>query len=378
MNLFNVYNILDITPTKAKGSFIWDDKDEKYLDLYGGNAVISIGHSHPHYVKTLSEQIEKIGFYSNSVNLPIQKQLAELLGKISGYSDYQLFLCNSGAEANENAMKLASFHNGKKKIISFSKAFHGRTSLAVSATDNPNIVAPINETENVIFAEFGNEENIERVFIENKDEISAVIIECVQGVGGIYLSNEKFLKKIEKLCKENNAIFIVDEVQSGYGRTGKFFAHQHFGVKPDIITTAKGMGNGFPVAGVLISPEIQPKKGMLGTTFGGSYLACSASIAVLQVMENENIMQNVLIMSEYLVKNIENFPKVKEIRYLGLMIGVELEIPCVDIRNNLFKKHKILVGDSANKNTLRILPSLTVSKEEIDEFIIALKTELND
>jgi len=378
MNLFDVYNVLDITPVKAKGNYIWDDKGEKYLDLYGGNAVISIGHSHPYYVKNISKQLEKIGFYSNSVNLPIQKKLAERLGKISGYSDYQLFLCNSGAEANENALKLASFHNKKKKIISFSKAFHGRTSLAVSATDNANIVAPVNKTENVIFVEFGNEENLEKVFEENKNEISAVIIECVQGVAGIYISNENFLKKVEKLCKENNSIFIADEVQSGYGRTGKFFAHQHFGVKPDIITTAKGMGNGFPVAGVFISPEIQPKKGMLGTTFGGSYLACLASIAVLQVMEDENLVQNALEMGDYLVKKANNISKIKEIRSVGLMIGVELEMHCAEIRKNLFKKHKILVGDSANKNTIRILPSLSVSKEDIDQFIIALKTELDD
>jgi len=378
MNLFDVYNILNITPIKANGSYIWNDKNEKFLDLYGGNAVISIGHSHPYYVKTLSKQLENIGFYSNSVNIPIQKQLAELLGKMSGYYDYQLFLCNSGAEANENALKLASFHNGKKKIISFSKAFHGRTSLAVSATDNTNIVAPVNETENVIFVEFGNEEHLEEIFAKYKNEISAVIIECIQGVGGIYISNEKFLKKIEKLCKENNSIFIMDEVQSGYGRTGKFFAHQYFGVKPDIITTAKGMGNGFPVAGVLISPEIKSQKGILGTTFGGSYLACSASVAVLQVMENENLIQNALEIGEYLVENTKNIAKIKEIRSLGLMIGIELEMPCADIRNNLFKNHNILVGDSANKNTLRILPSLSVSKKEIDTFITAIKTELND
>jgi len=378
MNLFDVYNILNITPIKAEGNYIWDEKGEKYLDLYGGNAVISIGHSHPHYVKNISKQLGKIGFYSNSVCLPIQKQLAELLGKISGYSDYQLFLCNSGAEANENALKLASFHNEKKKIISFTKAFHGRTSLAVSATDNANIVAPVNKTKNVIFVEFGNEEELEKTFAENKNEISAVIVECIQGVAGIYVSNEDFLKKIEKLCKENNSIFIADEVQSGYGRTGKFFAHQHFGVKPDIITTAKGMGNGFPVAGVLISPKIQPKKGMLGTTFGGSYLACSASIAVLQVMENENLVRNALEMGNYLIENINNIPKIKEIRSIGLMIGIELEEPCTEIRNTLFKKHKILVGDSANKNTLRILPSLSVSKNKIDKFVIALKTELND
>ncbi len=289
MNLFDVYSLFDLTPVKAEASYLWDDKGEKYLDLYGGHAVISVGHSHPHYVKTISEQLQNIGFYSNSVHIPIQDQVAKLLGKLSGYDDYQLFLCNSGAEANENAIKLASFHNGKKKVISFSKAFHGRTSAAVAATDDASIVAPVNETENILFVEFNNEEALEKAFAEN--EISSVIIEGIQGVGGVLIPTDSFLQKIEKLCKAHNALFILDEIQSGYGRTGKFFAHQFSGVKPDIITTAKGMGNGFPVAGVLISPDIKPKKGMLGTTFGGNYLACAASLAVLEILEKKTLFR---------------------------------------------------------------------------------------
>ena len=375
MNLFDVYSLFDLTPVKAEASYLWDDKGEKYLDLYGGHAVISVGHSHPHYVKTISEQLQKIGFYSNSVHIPIQDQVAKLLGKLSGYDDYQLFLCNSGAEANENAIKLASFHNGKKKVISFSKAFHGRTSAAVAATDDASIVAPVNETENILFVEFNNEAALEKAFAEN--EISSVIIEGIQGVGGVLIPTDSFLQKIEKLCKEHNALFILDEIQSGYGRTGKFFAHQFSGVKPDIITTAKGMGNGFPVAGVLISPDIKPKKGMLGTTFGGNYLACAASLAVLEILEKENLIQNAQEMGDYLVEQIKDLPKIKEIRSVGLMVGIELEMPCAEVRNNLLLKHKMLTGNASNKNTLRVLPSLTVSKVEIDQFVNALKTELN-
>ncbi|AQX12004.1 MULTISPECIES: aspartate aminotransferase family protein [Elizabethkingia] len=375
MNLFDVYSLFDLTPVKAEASYLWDDKGEKYLDLYGGHAVISVGHSHPHYVKTISEQLQNIGFYSNSVHIPIQDQVAKLLGKLSGYDDYQLFLCNSGAEANENAIKLASFHNGKKKVISFSKAFHGRTSAAVAATDDTSIVAPVNETENILFVEFNNEEALEKAFAEN--EISSVIIEGIQGVGGVLIPTDSFLQKIEKLCKAHNALFILDEIQSGYGRTGKFFAHQFSGVKPDIITTAKGMGNGFPVAGVLISPDIKPKKGMLGTTFGGNYLACAASLAVLEILEKENLIQNAQEMGDYLVEQIKDLPKIKEIRSVGLMVGIELEMPCAEVRNNLLLKHKMLTGNASNKNTLRVLPSLTVSKVEIDQFVNALKTELN-
>ncbi|AQX04540.1 aminotransferase class III-fold pyridoxal phosphate-dependent enzyme [Elizabethkingia meningoseptica] len=375
MNLFDVYSLFDLTPVKAEASYLWDDKGEKYLDLYGGHAVISVGHSHPHYVKTISEQLQNIGFYSNSVHIPIQDQVAKLLGKLSGYDDYQLFLCNSGAEANENAIKLASFHNGKKKVISFSKAFHGRTSAAVAATDDASIVAPVNETENILFVEFNNEEALEKAFAEN--EISSVIIEGIQGVGGVLIPTDSFLQKIEKLCKAHNALFILDEIQSGYGRTGKFFAHQFSGVKPDIITTAKGMGNGFPVAGVLISPDIKPKKGMLGTTFGGNYLACAASLAVLEILEKENLIQNAQEMGDYLVEQIKDLPKIKEIRSVGLMVGIELEMPCAEVRNNLLLKHKMLTGNASNKNTLRVLPSLTVSKVEIDQFVNALKTELN-
>ncbi|QCX53245.1 aspartate aminotransferase family protein [Elizabethkingia sp. JS20170427COW] len=375
MKLFDVYSLFDLTPVKAAGSYLWDDKSQQYLDLYGGHAVISVGHSHPHYVKTISEQLSNIGFYSNSVHIPIQEKVANLLGKLSGYEDYSLFLCNSGAEANENALKLASFYNGKKKAIAFSKSFHGRTSAAVAATDNKTIVAPINETENIIFVEFNNETELEKAFAEN--EISSVIIEGIQGVGGVQIPTTSFLKKIENLCHAHNAVFILDEIQSGYGRTGKFFSHQHSDVKPDIITTAKGMGNGFPVAGVLISPKIEAKKGMLGTTFGGNYLACAASLAVLEIMEKENLMDNAKAMGEYLVEQLKDVQKIKEIRAIGLMVGIELEMPCAEVRTNLLWKHHILTGNSSNKNTLRILPSLAITKKEIDLFINALKSELN-
>lgn len=376
MNYFNVYNRFDLAPVKAKSCYIWDDKGDKYLDLYGGHAVISIGHSHPHYVKALKGQVEKIGFYSNSVQIPQQDKLAELLGKISGYGDYQLFLCNSGAEANENAIKLASFYNNKKKVLAFSQAFHGRTSAAVSATDNKNIVAPVNESGNIIFSQFNNPEGLDDIFAEN--EISSVIIEGIQGVGGVRIPNPSFLKKLENLCRENNALLILDEIQSGYGRSGKFFAHQYTGIKPDIITTAKGMGNGFPVAGVLISPQIKPKKGMLGTTFGGNYLACTAAIAVLQVMEDESLMDNALKMGQYLTKNLQEFSNIKEIRGQGLMTGIALNGPCAEIRKKLLGKHHILTGSSSDKNTLRILPSLAVTSKEIDTFINALKAELHE
>ncbi len=375
MKLFDVYSLFDLTPVKAEGSYLWDDKGQQYLDLYGGHAVISVGHSHPHYVKTITEQLSNIGFYSNSVHIPIQEKVAELLGKLSGYNDYSLFLCNSGAEANENALKLASFHNGKKKVIAFSKSFHGRTSATVAATDNPAIVAPINETDNIIFVEFNNESELEKAFIEN--EISSVIIEGIQGVGGVQIPTTSFLKKIEKLCQQHNAVFILDEIQSGYGRTGKFFAHQYSDVKPDIITTAKGMGNGFPVAGVLISPKIEAKKGMLGTTFGGNYLACAASLAVLEILEKENLIENSKKIGDYLVNKLSEVQQIKEIRSVGLMVGIELEMPCAEVRNNLLWKHKILTGNASNKNTLRILPSLTITEKEVNLFINALKTELN-
>ena len=305
MKMFDVYPINDITITKAKGSYVWDENGEQYLDLYGGHAVISIGHSHPHYIKRITEQLNKVGFYSNSIRIPLQQELADKLGKICGRPDYELFLCNSGAEANENALKLASFHNNRKKIIAFSKAFHGRTSLAVAATDNPNIVAPVNQTENVVFLPFNDEEKLTAYFRENGNEISSVIIEGIQGVGGINVANASFLKLIRDLCNQYGAVFIADGIQCGYGRTGKFFSHDHSEVDADIYSMAKGMGNGFPVAGILIAPHIHAKHFMLGTTFGGNHLACAAAIAVLEVMEEEKLMQNASEFGNYLITEIE-------------------------------------------------------------------------
>src|ERR1700760_3583386 len=322
MNLFDVYPINDVTIVKAKGSYVWDEKGTQYLDMYGGHAVISIGHTHPHWVKRIEEQLEKIAFYSNSVIIPIQKELAEKLGKVSGKEDYQLFLCNSGAEANENALKLASFHNGKKKVIAFRKSFHGRTSLAVAATDNPKIVAPVNETDNVIFLPWCDEQALEQAFAEN--EISSVIIEGIQGVGGIQVASESFLQKIRSLCDQHNAVFIADSVQCGYGRTGKFFSHDFAGVDADIYTMAKGMGNGFPIGAISISPKIQPAYGMLGTTFGGNHLACAAALAVLEVMEHDNLMRNAAEVGGYLISELKKLKEVKEVRGRGLMIGIDL------------------------------------------------------
>lgn len=368
MKLFDVYPLFDIEPARAEGSYIFDKNGEKYLDLYGGHAVISIGHSHPYYVKTLSEQLSRIGFYSNSVKIPMQEQLAEKLGKLSGFGTFQLFLCNSGAEANENALKLASFHNGRKKIIAFKGAFHGRTSAAVAATDNPKIVAPINNAHDIIFIPLNDEEALENAFSE---EICAVIIEGIQGVAGINLPNNTFLQKIQSLCKKYGALMILDEVQSGYGRSGKFFAHQYADIKPDIITIAKGMGNGFPVAGVMISPEIKAWHGMLGTTFGGNYLACAAANAVLEVIEMENLVENAYYVGKYLMQEITEIEGVKEVRGRGLMIGIELETACAEIRNELLGKHKIFTGNSSCKNTLRILPALNITKNEADIFLNA-------
>lgn len=374
MKLFDVYPLFDIEPVKAQGSYIWDKNGTKYLDLYGGHAVISIGHTHPYYVQKLTEQLNQIGFYSNSVKIKLQEELAEKLGTLSGYADYQLFLCNSGAEANENALKLASFHNGKKKVIAFSKSFHGRTSLAVAATDDTKIVAPINVTENIQFLPFNDEAAFEKAM---GDDICAVIIEGMQGVGGVQVPTTKFLQKIKSLCEKHNAVFILDEIQSGYGRSGKFFSHQHSNVKPDIITTAKGMGNGFPVAGVLIGPNIKPKHSMLGTTFGGNYLACAAAIAVLDVIKKENLIENSLQMGNYLTEQVKSIEGVKEVRGYGLMVGIELDIPCAAIRNELLNEHKIFTGSSSDKNTLRILPALNITKKEIDMFLAAFKNVMS-
>jgi acetylornithine/N-succinyldiaminopimelate aminotransferase len=367
MKTFNVYPLLDVEPVKASGCWLWDKDGNKYLDLYGGHAVISIGHTHTHYIKKIEEQLEKIGFYSNSVRISIQDELAKKLGELSGYNDYNLFLCNSGAEANENALKLASFHNRRKKIIAFSKAFHGRTSLAVAATDNKAIVAPVNETENVIFLPFNDEAALENAM---NDSICAVIIEGMQGVGGVQVPTDLFLQKAKALCEKYNAVLILDEVQSGYGRSGKFFSHQFAGIKPDIITTAKGMGNGFPIGGVLISPKFAEKHHMLGTTFGGNHLACAAAIAVLEVIKNENLMMNAKAIGDYMMSVLKKITGVKEVRGRGLMIGVELEFPYEQVRNELIFTHRIFTG-TAGKNIIRLLPPLTLSKEEAEIFLHA-------
>lgn len=372
MKLFDVYPLFDLNFVEAEGSYLWNDRNEKFLDLYGGHAVISIGHSHPNYVKMLTKQLHNIGFYSNSVRIPIQEEVAKLLGKTSGYENYEFFMCNSGAEANENALKLASFHTNKKKVICFSKAFHGRTAAAVAATDNKKIIAPINETDNFIFLLFNDIEALDKVFKTN--EIAAVIIEGIQGVGGIQIPTTAFLQKIRVLCDRYDALFIADEIQSGYGRTGKFFAHQHANVQADIITVAKGMGNGFPVGGVLISPEIEAKHGLLGTTFGGNYLACAASKAVLEVIQSEKLMQNATEMGDYLNQQLKDNPIVKEIRYKGLMFGIELKTACAPFRNQLLQDFRILTGNASCPNTLRILPALNISKKELDVFISAFKT----
>lgn len=373
MKLFDVYPINDITIEKGAGSNVWDDKGTQYLDLYGGHAVISIGHTHPHYVKRLTDQLQKVGFYSNSIRIPLQQQLAEKLGKVSGKEDYQLFLCNSGAEANENALKLASFYNGKKKIIAFKKSFHGRTSLAVAATDNPKIVAPVNETDNIVFLPWQDEKALEAAF--KQYEVSSVIIEGIQGVGGINVASESFLQKIRSLCDANNAVFIADSVQCGYGRSGKFFSHDYAGINADIYTMAKGMGNGFPVGGIIIAPHIQPAYGMLGTTFGGNHLACAAALAVLEVMEQEQLIQNAAKVGSYLMEQLKQLPHVKEVRGRGLMIGIELPEELNQVRKDLLFKHKIFTGE-AKPNVIRLLPSLALTQAHADQFLTAFRDEL--
>jgi len=375
MTLFDVYPINDITIVKAKGSYVWDDKGDQYLDLYGGHAVISIGHLHPHWVQRIEEQLQKIAFYSNSVRIPLQQQLAEKLGKICGKEDYQLFLCNSGAEANENALKIASFHNGRKKVIAFSKAFHGRTSLAVAATDNKNYVAPVNESENVIFLPFNDEQALEDFFHQNGKEISSVIVEGIQGVGGINVADEDFLRKIRELCTEYGAVYIADGVQCGYGRTGKFFSHDFAGANADIYSMAKGMGNGFPVAGIIIAPHIKPKHFQLGTTFGGNHLACAAALAVLEVIEEEKLMGNAVMVGKYLKDELENIPELRRVRGRGLMIGFDVPDELKDLRKNLLWNQKTFTGE-AKPNVIRLLPSLALKKRDAEDFIEGLKEEI--
>jgi acetylornithine aminotransferase len=375
MNLFDVYPINNISIVKAKGSYVWDDKGEQYLDLYGGHAVISIGHTHPHWVKRIEEQLEKIAFYSNSIIIPLQQQLADKLGKVSGKTDYQLFLCNSGAEANENALKLASFFNGRKKVIAFSKSFHGRTSLAVAATDNKNIVAPINETDNIIFLPFNDEDALEEAFKKQGKEISSVIIEGIQGVGGINVADNSFLKKIRSLCDEYGAVYIADSVQCGYGRTGKFFSHDFAGVNADIYTMAKGMGNGFPVAGIIIAPHIPSKHFMLGTTFGGNHLACAAALAVLEVMEEDKLMGNAVMIGKYLKDELESISELKNVRGRGLMIGFDVPEELKDLKKNLLTNQMIFTGE-AKPNVIRLLPSLGLKKKDAEAFVEAIKEEI--
>lgn len=373
MNLFDVYPLFDITPVRGEGCYLYDEKGTRYLDLYGGHAVISIGHSHPLYVKAISEQLHKLGFYSNSVKIPQQNVLAEKLGELSGYNDYSLFLCNSGAEANENALKLASFQNGRKKILAFQKSFHGRTSLAVAATNDTSIQARVNENSDIVFLPWNDEAALRNAF---NDDICAVIIEGIQGVGGVNIPNASFLKLLRTLCDKHGASLILDEVQSGYGRSGYFFAHQYAGIKADIISVAKGMGNGFPIGGILISPAYKAKHGLLGTTFGGNYLACAAGIAVLDVIKNENLIENAKELGDYLVEQLQSISGIKEIRGMGLMVGIELNQPCAAVRNELLNKHEIFTGTSSNKNTLRILPPLVVTKAEIDQFLEAFHSSL--
>ncbi|OMP31520.1 aspartate aminotransferase family protein [Mangrovimonas sp. DI 80] len=374
MSLFKVYPLFDITPVKAKDVLVYDDNGTEYLDLYGGHAVISIGHSHPEYVSDISNQVAQLGFYSNAIQNPLQEELAETLARISGCSDYQLFMCNSGAEANENALKLASFLNGKERILAFRNSFHGRTSAAVAATDNPKIVAPLNAQHQVDFVELGDLEAVEAILAKN--ETCAVIVECIQGVGGLDESTTEFYLGLESLCQQYNTLFIADEVQSGYGRTGDFFAFQKHGITPDVISLAKGMGNGFPVGGILIHPKIEASFGMLGTTFGGNHLACAASLAVLKVLESENLMANVKEVSDYFIEQAQSLKGLKNIKGRGLMLGLEFDFKVADLRKQLIHKHKIFTGSANNPNLIRILPPLTVQKQHIDQFLTALKSEL--
>lgn len=373
MELFDVYPLYPIEPVKALGSKLWDKDGTEYLDLYGGHAVISIGHSHPHYVERISNQLKKIGFYSNAVQNSLQSELALKIGQMSGYYDYKLFLCSTGAEANENALKLASFYTGRKKMVAVEKAFHGRTSGAVATTHNPKIVSPFNADHEVEFIPMNDLEALELAI---DDDVAGFIVEGIQGVAGLYTPSPRFLSRAQELCEEYCVAFILDEVQSGAGRTGKFFAHQHATVRPDIITLAKGMGNGFPVASVLISPKIESWHGMLGTTFGGNHLACAAAIAVLDVVQEEELMQNASNLGAYAKEVLDAIPEVKEVRGQGLMLGAEFDFPIADLRKKLLFDHKIFTGSAANKNTLRLLPSLAVTQNELDQFFEALKIEL--
>lgn len=372
MSLFNVYPIYSVTPVKASGCTVWDEKGDAYLDFYGGHGVISIGHSHPTYIKHVTEQINSIGFYSNSIINPVQEKLGNLLPQICGYPDYSLFLCNSGAEANENALKLASFHTGKSKVLAFKNSFHGRTSAAVAVTDNPKIIAPINAQQEVVFCKLNDIKSVKKEI--TKGDISSVIIEAIQGVGGLDEGSTEFFRELEKVCKNNKVVLILDEIQCGYGRSGKFFAHQYHGIKADIISVAKGMGNGFPIGGILISPEFTSSFGLLGTTFGGNHLACAAALAVLEVMEDEEILNNVQKQYEYFIKKFSSLSQIKKIKGKGLMLGLEFDFEVADLRKKLIYEKKIFTGNSNNKNLLRVLPPLTISKNEIDMLYDSLQS----
>ncbi len=371
---FDVYPLQPITPVKAQGCYVWDDKGNRYLDLYGGHAVISIGHAQPEYCQAMAQQAATMGFYSNSVQNPLQVAMAKKLGELSGYTDYQLFMVNSGAEAVENAIKLASFHTGKQKIISFTNGFHGRTSLALGVTDNPKLSAPVNTVHDTIFIKMEDVKALKTALAQK--DIAAVIIEGIQGIAGIYEPSTSFLKSIEALCKTYGALFIADEIQSGYGRTGKFFAHQYAGVTPDLITVAKGMGNGFPIGGLLISPEIKPYYGMLGTTFGGTHLGCAAGLAVLNVLESENLMENAHGVGRFLIEELAKLEGV-EVRGRGLMIGIEFNYPIKELRKVLLEEYKIFTGVASNPNVLRILPPLSINKEQATYFIESLKSTIS-
>lgn len=375
MNLFDVYPLFDIAIESGKGCKVWDDKGQEYLDLYGGHAVISVGHCHPHYVECMTKQLNKLGFYSNSVINPLQQELAKRLGKICGYDDYQLFLINSGAEANENALKLASFTNGRTRVLSLEKAFHGRTSLAVEATANPKIIAPINDNNHVTYLPLNDLEAWKKEI--EKGDVCAVIIECIQGVGGIRMASSEFMKGLRALCDQYGTVLICDEIQCGYGRSGKFFAHQHLGVKPDMITVAKGIANGFPMSGLLISPKFKPVYGQLGTTFGGNHLACAGALAVLDIMEKEKLIENAAEVGNYLINRLksENLPHVVEVRGEGLMIGIELDVPYKEIRTRLVKEQHCFTGCSGT-NVLRLLPPLCLTASEADDFIERIKKVL--
>lgn len=371
MKLFDVYKLMDIELVRGQGCFLFDKRGNQYLDFYGGHAVISIGHSHPHYVNKITEQLKNLGFYSNSIINPLQEELAEKLGELSGYTSYHLFLCNSGAEANENALKLASFFNQRKKVIVITNAFHGRTGGVVSFTNNPKIIAPFNQTENVAYVALNNMESL----VSQMDEtVCAIILEGIQGIAGIYEIELGFLERARELCDKTGALLVLDEIQSGYGRSGEFFAHQLHRVEADLVTIAKGMGNGFPIGGVLIHPKIEPTLGLLGTTFGGNHLACAAGIAVLDILKKEHLIENAARLGEILMTHIKQISSVKSVRGKGLMIGVEFDYPVVDLRNRLVSDHRIFTGNAANPNTLRLLPPLCITSQQVDYFLEKLES----